>query len=105
MEDLLGEQIVVIEGEENAGHRGHRGADRHRQHLPAEAVDTERLRGFFVFADRLPVVPWSRLEKKKAQSESAGGQRQHAVLEAFHLAFVGAHQQVHDLGERSPQER
>src|SRR5688572_17104686 len=56
VEDLLGEEVVVIEGEEHAGDGGHRRAQRHGGHLPAESVDAERLRRFLVLADRLPVV-------------------------------------------------
>src|SRR5512134_1894016 len=81
VEDLLGEEIVVIEGEEDARHRGHRRADHHREHLPAEGVDAERLGRRLIFPDRLPVVAGPAAEQPRAERERARGEREHEVVE------------------------
>src|ERR1041384_1318028 len=79
VEDLLGEEVVVVEGEEHARHRGHRRGERHRVHLPAESVDPQSLRRFLVFADRLPVVPGFRFQQEIAKDERETREREHRV--------------------------
>src|SRR6266581_2406257 len=79
-EDLLGEKIVVVEGEKHAGKGGHRRADGDREHLPAEAVDAERLRGFLVLADGLPVIAGFRTQQFPAADEGHYRQKQNRVV-------------------------
>ena len=80
MEDLLGEQVVVIERVEHAGHRCHGRADGDSQHFPAEGVDAQCLRRFFIFPNRLPVITGAALEQPGAERERAGCQRKNRVV-------------------------
>src|SRR3990172_2396294 len=81
VKNLLGEKIVVVEREEYPGQRRHPGADHHREHLVAEGVDSQRLGGFLVLADRLPVVTGAAAQQPRAKSECRRGQSQHHVIE------------------------
>src|SRR3954471_23175146 len=69
IEDLLGEEVVVVEGEEHPRHRGHRGAERDRVQLPAKSVDSKGLRRLLVLADRPPVIPWPGFQEEMAKEE------------------------------------
>src|ERR1044071_5769908 len=90
VEDLLGEEIVVIEREEPPRDRGHRRAERDRVHLPAEGVDSQRLGRFLVLADRLPVIPRPRFQQEIAEEEGDRGEREdHVVVHERRPAEVG----------------
>src|SRR5918992_6377471 len=65
VEDLLGEEVVVIEGEEDARDRSHRRAQRHGGHLPAEGIDAQSLRRFLVLPYRLPVITGTGAQKPR----------------------------------------
>src|SRR4051794_25890241 len=80
IEDLLGEEVVVVEGEEHPGHCGHGGAERNRVQLPAERVDPQGLRRLLVFADRLPVVPGLGFQEEVAKDEGSRGEREDHVV-------------------------
>src|SRR5690606_3626739 len=67
VEDLLGEQVVVVEGEYDAGERGHGRRQHDGVHLVAEDVDAERLRRLRAFADRQPVVAQAAAQQRVTQ--------------------------------------
>src|SRR5712691_106091 len=86
VKDLLGEQIVVIEGEEDARDRGHGGGYDDREHLVAERVDAERARRLLVLADREPAIADAAAQQNVAEQEGRHGQRQHHVIEHGRVA-------------------
>ncbi len=71
VEDLLGKQVVVVEGEEHAGDRGHAGRDHDRDHLVAEHVDAERARRLLVLADREPEIADAAAQQRRGTSTNA----------------------------------
>src|SRR6185503_11497805 len=90
VEDLLGEEVVVVEREEHPRHRGHRRAQRDRVHLPAEGVDAQGLRRLLVFADRLPVVPGLGFQQEMAEDEGERDKGEdHVVVHERRPAEIG----------------
>ena len=81
VEDLLGKQIVVVEGEEHAGDRGHAGGENDGDHLVAESVDAERAGGLLVLADGLPEIADAALEQEMAEHQRGERERQQHVVE------------------------
>src|SRR3569623_2860420 len=79
-EDLLGKEVVVIEGEEYAGHGRHRRAEDDRVHLPSEHIDAQRLGRGLILANGAPVVAGPPAEQQGAQTERAHHQHQHGVV-------------------------
>ena len=103
VEDLLGKQVVVVEGEEDAGERGHGGGEDDRVHLVAEDVDAERPRGLLVLADRLPVVAGAAAQEQMADEERHHRQRQHHVVEHARAAAQGPQVVLRVVGDRHEQ--
>src|SRR5689334_17595522 len=112
VEDLLGEEVVVVESEEHARHRGHRRGERHCVHLPAEGIDPQGLRRFLVLADRLPVVAGPRSQQEVTKDERERREREHHVVvherRAAEIGDVPAvalrHAQKHATGATDPVE-
>ena len=56
VEDLFGEEVVVVERVEHAGKRSHRRRDHQREHLVAERIDAGGARRLLVLADGEPEI-------------------------------------------------
>src|SRR5262249_50700499 len=81
VEHAAREQIVVIEGHEDAADGGHRRGDQHRRHLGAEYVDAERARRGFVLAYGEPLIAEPAAREPCREGNGDGGERQAKVVE------------------------
>ena len=81
VEDLLGEKVVVVEGEEHAGQRRHARGNEHRDHLAAEGVDPQGLRRLRILADGQPVIADAGAQQPRAKQQGCGSEREHEVIE------------------------
>src|SRR5690606_24693186 len=86
MEDLLGKEIVVVEGEEHACQRGHAGRDLHREHLVPEHIDTGRARRFLVVADRPEIEAEASAQQPRRQQEAPRRQAQRQAIKHDQMA-------------------
>src|SRR5690606_34158995 len=81
VEDLLGKQVVVVEGEEHAGQRGHARRDLHGVHLVAEDVDAGGARRLLVVADRPEVEAQAPSQEPGREQEGRHGEGERQVVE------------------------